>query len=1400
MALNPDKSAHHSKSSDMTPSPSMVLSPTLGISLSPSTSETLVPNLGSLPRLASTAALAPFFGLAPTLMVSDAESASSDLALVPASITYQIPTSSKAVSMGANGGPNSGSSIILGPASSTILIPGLNDSSDPGPNQISKPHSNAAMAPGPSPSLLAGKEADSPNPSSTVLLQPALSSAFLVSRSPSTHRALGLNSNSTPKSSSTGFDKAVKLSQSPSLTSGKALCLSFDTSHLMGPAGTHLMVTDPSPNFQKNPDVESVSRPSSNLTLSPFSGLTSSPSSRKALGVGMGNVSRSSSSVALTPTLSRPSSPASKKASNAETDNSNGTPDSAANTEALSDPNVSRPNSLMALAPIACMALVVDHSQDKKNDSGCMLTDASCVTLSSSQDSPDNFSIVLESNSKTTELKRKLESSQSVMLQTLSRSTSEDSRLSQAKSDENKNVPEKSQEQLEPEGETKQLLRKMMKQIQEEPIDVLSNSNRQQAMITLAHLSQIPPRLHAKEKSELVTVCVRSVFSLPSVQTMQEQDSPNADFIKILYSQTLDALQALLKSLFLEDPTPASLTSILEVSRSLRDGSGPGLGQVRGNGWTREKPLGPWITSAKAHERARAVNNNVSLLNCTLQTQSFFTSHIEHDSNTPMEPQNKEKLSIEQNRRNYYLVPGFPMFGLLLGRLILRICDPDEEIGSEALDGVIILYTILELQKRNLDKEETNELELYESNKRFLGPYNPVSPCQNILRVIAEFGDFLGPQQVKDLLLAALEGLRDDQETPTKDTAEMMQLASEVTLSSVLEWYRHRVLEVIPEIMNGIYVHLHGIHEPRAREVALLPISLLASSFMTEVVIALLMCPLPLDSNGAEMWRQLILRKPSCDIRDLLELLLTSLKEKPVTNKGRASIVPLAAASGLCELLSVNSCVTRVRRIYPQLLLALLVQVHYHIGLNLPGQGSCFRNSLSATFMPVRWVVKVVKTLLLKMGCSYEATLLESQGGWELMGQAEHHHRGVSLLARAMVHYSCQELCRMLYLLIPLLERGDEKHKITATAFFVELLRMEQVKRIPEEYSLGRMSEGLSSEDPIMKVLCIRGLVILAHRTEKVRKLKTKEIKVPSSSSSDSSPNTEQISSNKIQALLPSMMKGLQWVDGLLAVEAVSNVKTILRSQDKKSSDISIYLDILQVLQPHFDDNREEVRLAAITLFGKVVQLLRSPCTPLTEQQLVNSLVPLILQLQEGNPVVGKRCKKTLSYCCYHMAWVLPKMMYSKKPWDPSQQSVAKICKYLVNTHRDSALVFLTQSLEYTKSPRAALRRSAVTFIGSLVPCMEGMLTEELLSEVKSALEALRHDPEASVCIFAAQAQDHILASCWRNSWPLPRGDSWVCDPASTHRWNSSKENLPVAHHRRSWIVESLRAWKKTLK
>ncbi|XP_054539271.1 maestro heat-like repeat-containing protein family member 7 isoform X8 [Pan troglodytes] len=950
------------------------------------------------------------------------------------------------------------------------------------------------------------------------------------------------------------------------------------------------------------------------------------------------------------------------------------------------------PNS--TISPPSCMTLILGSNETLSLDSSLLFSDTSTLTLSSQQDDAKDNSIhtvPLEENLESWSEMASIKVGQFPLgfptsnpagafdevtscLVKVPEKTEGGNNMALV---ENVTTLQKSQDLLEAEGEKKTMIKKIMRQIQEEPLDSLSSSVRKQAMEILTQLSHTQPTLGMRERSELVNVCVHSVFSLPSVQAMQEKDEAKAETIQTLYHQTLEALQTLLKALFIEDPTPAGLKSILEA-------------------------LGPWMNSGKAHERARAVNTNVSVLNHMLLTLPFFM---------PL---------------------GFPALGLLLGRLILRIGDPDEEIGCEALDGIIILYTTLELQKRARDKEETNKKELYESNKHFLGPYNPVSPCQNILRVIEEFGDFLGPQQIKDLLLAALEGLKGSSEAPGKDSREMMQLASEVMLSSVLEWYCHRALEVIPEIMQGIYMQLSHIQEPRARQVALLPVSLLASSFMTEVVVALLMCPLPLNSNGAEMWRQLILCKPSCDVRDLLDLLLGSLKEKPITKEGRASIVPLAAASGLCELLSINSCMGRVRRIYPQLLLALLIQVHYHIGLNLPGcvapPKDTKKGAQPSPFVPVRWVVKVVKTLLLRMGCSYETTFLEDQGGWELMEQVESHHRGVALLARAMVQYSCQELCRILYLLIPLLERGDEKHRITATAFFVELLQMEQVRRIPEEYSLGRMAEGLSHHDPIMKVLSIRGLVILARRSEKTAKVK---------------------------ALLPSMVKGLKNMDGMLVVEAVHNLKAVFKGRDQKLMDSAVYVEMLQILLPHFSDAREDVRSSCINLYGKVVQKLRAPRTEAMEEQLVSTLVPLLLTMQEGN---------------------------SK-----------------VNTHRDSAFIFLSQSLEYAKNSRASLRKCSVMFIGSLVPCMESIMTEDRLNEVKAALDNLRHDPEASVCIYAAQVQDHILASCWQNSW-LPHGNSWVCYSATTHRWSPSCENLPTSHQRRSWIMQALGSWKMSLK
>lgn len=53
------------------------------------------------------------------------------------------------------------------------------------------------------------------------------------------------------------------------------------------------------------------------------------------------------------------------------------------------------------------------------------------------------------------------------------------------------------------------------------------------------------------------------------------------------------------------------------------------------------------------------------------------------------------------------------------------------------------------------------------------------------------------------------------------------------------------------------------------------------------------------------------------------------------------------------------------------------------------------------------------------------------------------------------------------------------------------------------------------------------------------------------------------------------MVKGLKSMDGLLVVEAAHNLKTILKGQDRKLTDSSVYVEMLQILLPHFSDVRD---------------------------------------------------------------------------------------------------------------------------------------------------------------------------------------------------------------------------------
>ncbi|XP_044882103.1 maestro heat-like repeat-containing protein family member 7 isoform X2 [Mauremys mutica] len=836
---------------------------------------------------------------------------------------------------------------------------------------------------------------------------------------------------------------------------------------------------------------------------------------------------------------------------------------------------------------------------------------------------------------------------------------------------------------------------KHIKSLPQDSLDSHSSAVRCQGMQLITDCSKAKPPLEGKEKLDVVIVCVASIFALPSIEALQRQEGHKVN-VKDLYNQTVDALEVMLRALLSEKPNPAELQNFLDH-------------------------LAPWMTSEKAHERARAVITSVCLLQAAAESPQFCMSHK------------------------------FPRLGLLIGRLALRVGDPEKEIGRQAMEGLYFLYSLMWCQKEPERKMGSVTAVLHQMPQKILGIYKPTRTCENISEIVKRFGQFLSPDQMADLLLTAVESL--------KEASESTIEASKTILNVILEKYKQKIQMEVPKIVDRIHSQLRAIHHSHARQVVMMALCLLAHAFLEEVSTALLKCPLPLDRDAAGMWRTLAKTEAICHSHRLLDVLLKELQERPSTSEDRAFIIPLAAASALCEVLSVSMCTQAVTRFYPRLLMALLVQVHYTIGLSLPDSGVSRKE-----LIPACCVVKTVKTLLLKMGCHYEFTAVEKEGGWELLTSSEEHHRGVGLLARAMVHYSCCQLWRILYLLVPFLERGDKQHKLTAMAFFVELLHMPQAKRLPEKYSVLRLLKGLTDPDPVIRALCVKGLITMADWPGK-------EIKV----------------------LVPAMINSLCGVDGRLVVEALADVKKILRGLDVASY-VGCITSLLRLL---FDDERVSVRSAAISLFGKMVKKVKKTQGLMKEEDVLDSLIPLLLHLQEGNPDLAEKCKNALDECSRVLEWRLPKQVGNGKAWHNHQEDVDEICQYLVKKHQENVQKFLFQSQCYLSSTQPSLRRAAAMFIGFLVMHMDSMMRMKDLDIISNALAGLLHDPEASVCIFAAQAHDRVLAIYWKLKYGLVEQHKVNSDSAEKHK---SPPNPPATEGTSSRLCNALNLWKLAAK
>ncbi|VTJ63995.1 Hypothetical predicted protein [Marmota monax] len=167
-----------------------------------------------------------------------------------------------------------------------------------------------------------------------------------------------------------------------------------------------------------------------------------------------------------------------------------------------------------------------------------------------------------------------------------------------------------------------------------------------------------------------------------------------------------------------------------------------------------------------------------------------------------------------------------------------------------------------------------------------------------------------------------------------------VQAAAELLLAVI---HQHGAkLETVANMGRGIHLRLCSVRIPQAKDNALSAITLLARNHTPELVAAFLDFSMPLDSCAFRLWRALGAEQPvSCLV---LAMLLAWLQERPLPTRASNSnpspkeknyLRSLAAMNTLLELQFAREFKKAVREAYPQLLLALLTQVHYTLELNL---------------------------------------------------------------------------------------------------------------------------------------------------------------------------------------------------------------------------------------------------------------------------------------------------------------------------------------------------------------------------------------------------------------------------------------------------------------------------------
>uniref|UniRef100_G1QLY5 Maestro heat like repeat family member 5/pseudo n=1 Tax=Nomascus leucogenys TaxID=61853 RepID=G1QLY5_NOMLE len=460
-------------------------------------------------------------------------------------------------------------------------------------------------------------------------------------------------------------------------------------------------------------------------------------------------------------------------------------------------------------------------------------------------------------------------------------------------------------------SQTSELLQCLMVLMEKEPQDTLCTRSRQQAMHIASSLCKLRPPIDLERKSQLLSTCFRSVFALPLLDALEKHTclfleppdiqvwpmareraawmhqgwGPGAvlhcpEHLQSLYSRTTEALDLMLQSLIMQNPTASELHFLLSH-------------------------LYIWLASEKAHERQRAVHSCMILLK--------FLNH------------------------NGYLDPkeNFKRIGQLVGILGMLCQDPDRATQRCSLEGASHLYQLLMCHKagetlqaesqapKELSQAHSDGTPLWNSRDQKATPLGPQEMAKNHIFQLCSsqvikfscYFYYIWLESTSSKLLFMLLFCPPPNESPMLLMASSMVNpfqkvfnvlcpdASEKQLSMAATLLQNASVAALPS--HALSAHSHTFQLWRA---------LGAEQPTSHLVLTMLLA-----------WLQ---ERP----------LPTGASDSSPCPKEKTYLRSLAAMNMLRELQFAREFRQAVQEAYPKLFLALLTQMHYVLELNLPGE------------------------------------------------------------------------------------------------------------------------------------------------------------------------------------------------------------------------------------------------------------------------------------------------------------------------------------------------------------------------------------------------------------------------------------------------------------------------------